>query len=84
MDVSSSEIRRRVAAGEPIEDLVPDAVGRFIAEHRLYSQPATHNRSGRWHPILRVPCCHATFNRHRTLVILSRPDDGNSIGVRSR
>jgi nicotinate-nucleotide adenylyltransferase len=36
-DVSSSEIRRRVAAGEPIDDLVPDAVATFIAQHKLYS-----------------------------------------------
>ena len=37
-DVSSSEIRRRVAAGEPIDNLVPDAVAEFITQHRLYSQ----------------------------------------------
>ena len=37
MNVSSTEIRRRVAAGEPITDLVPDAVARYIEAHRLYS-----------------------------------------------
>ena len=37
MNVSSTEIRRRVAAGEPIADLVPDAVARYIEAHRLYS-----------------------------------------------
>ena len=37
MNVSSTEIRRRVAAGEPITDLVPDAVARYIETHRLYS-----------------------------------------------
>jgi nicotinate-nucleotide adenylyltransferase len=36
MDISSSEIRRRVAVGESIDGLVPDAVAEFIAEHRLY------------------------------------------------
>ncbi|MBI4477914.1 MAG: nicotinate (nicotinamide) nucleotide adenylyltransferase, partial [Acidobacteria bacterium] len=35
-DVSSSEIRRRLAAGEPIEGLVPGAVARHIARHGLY------------------------------------------------
>ena len=38
MDVSSSEIRHRVAAGEPIDKLVPDAVAMFIAQHGLYSE----------------------------------------------
>ena len=36
MDVSSTEVRRRVAAGESIADLVPDAVARYIEQHRLY------------------------------------------------
>jgi len=38
VDVSSSEVRRRVAAGEAIDDLVPAAVARYIAEHGLYQQ----------------------------------------------
>jgi nicotinate-nucleotide adenylyltransferase len=37
-DVSSSEIRRRVAAGESIDNLVPNTVAEFITQHRLYSQ----------------------------------------------
>ena len=37
MDVSSTEVRRRVAAGESVADLVPEAVARYIEEHRLYS-----------------------------------------------
>jgi nicotinate-nucleotide adenylyltransferase len=36
--VSSSEIRRRVAAGEPIGDLVPAAVAREIERRGLYSE----------------------------------------------
>ncbi|HVS29782.1 MAG TPA: nicotinate-nucleotide adenylyltransferase [Solirubrobacteraceae bacterium] len=36
VDVSSSEVRRRVAAGEPIDELVPDAVARTIASEGLY------------------------------------------------
>ena len=35
-DVSSTEIRRRAAAGESIAALVPDAVAAHIARHGLY------------------------------------------------
>jgi nicotinate-nucleotide adenylyltransferase len=41
MDVSSTEVRRRVAAGESIAGLVPDAVARYIDQHRLYRKAAT-------------------------------------------
>ena len=34
--VSATEVRRRVAAGEPIDDLVPPAVAGYIAERGLY------------------------------------------------
>ncbi|MDO8568514.1 MAG: nicotinate-nucleotide adenylyltransferase [Dehalococcoidales bacterium] len=37
VDVSSSDIRRRVAGGLPINDLVPPAVVRYIQAHGLYS-----------------------------------------------
>jgi nicotinate-nucleotide adenylyltransferase len=36
IDVSSTLIRRRVAAGEPVRYLVPDAVADYIARKRLY------------------------------------------------
>jgi nicotinate-nucleotide adenylyltransferase len=36
VDVSSTAIRAAVAAGENIDDLVPAAVARYIAEHGLY------------------------------------------------
>ncbi|MFA5908534.1 MAG: nicotinate-nucleotide adenylyltransferase [Vicinamibacterales bacterium] len=35
-DVSSTEIRRRVRAGESIHGLVPEAIASYIATHRLY------------------------------------------------
>ena len=42
MDISSTDIRARIAHGEGITDLVPDSVARYIAQHRLYrgEQPA--------------------------------------------
>ena len=36
-DVSSTEIRRRVRAGESLSGLVPDTVAEYISTHRLYS-----------------------------------------------
>jgi len=36
MDVSATQIRHRVAAGEPIDDVVHPAVAAYIARHRLY------------------------------------------------
>jgi nicotinate-nucleotide adenylyltransferase len=39
MDISSTDIRARVAAGLPIDELVPAGVARYIAEHRLYQAP---------------------------------------------
>lgn len=36
LDISSTEIRRRVAAGEPIGELVPPAVARLIEELGVY------------------------------------------------
>jgi nicotinate-nucleotide adenylyltransferase len=36
MEVSSSEIRRRIAAGESIDGLVPPAVAAYITEKNLY------------------------------------------------
>jgi nicotinate-nucleotide adenylyltransferase len=36
VDVSSTEIRSRIAAGEPIDDIVPPAVAEYIAHRGLY------------------------------------------------
>ena len=38
MDVSSTEIRARIARGQDIHDLVPAPVARYIARHHLYQQ----------------------------------------------
>lgn len=40
MDISSTEIRRRVAAGEDVSSLVPVPVGAYIREHGLYREDA--------------------------------------------
>jgi nicotinate-nucleotide adenylyltransferase len=41
-DVSSSVVRRRLTAGEPIEEMVGAEVAGYIAEHELYGRrPAT-------------------------------------------
>ncbi len=39
LDVSSSDLRRRVAAGRPIRHLVPDEVCDLIADRELYALP---------------------------------------------
>lgn len=36
LEISSTDIRRRIAIGEGIEDLVPTAVEEYIRENRLY------------------------------------------------
>jgi len=39
IEVSSTDVRRRVADGRSIRFLVPPAVEEYIARHRLYSKP---------------------------------------------
>jgi len=41
LDVSSSEVRTRVAAGRSIDELVPPAVAAYIDEHGLYGTAVT-------------------------------------------
>jgi nicotinate-nucleotide adenylyltransferase len=36
VDISSTELRARIAEGRTIRGFVPDAVAHYIAEHRLY------------------------------------------------
>jgi nicotinate-nucleotide adenylyltransferase len=44
-DVSSTDIRRRLRAGQSISGLVPPAVEAHILRHRLYVEPLTANIS---------------------------------------
>ena len=39
MHLSSTDIRQRVATGQPIEHMVLPAVARYIAQHGLYASP---------------------------------------------
>ena len=45
MDVSSTEIRKRVANGQGIDALVPPAVARYIEQHNLYRRTDLHGHS---------------------------------------
>ena len=46
-DVSSTEVRRRLAAGESITDLVPTDVETYIGQHGLYSRGDAGARFGK-------------------------------------
>lgn len=37
-DISGSELREKIARGEPVGDCLPPAVERYVAEHRLYRE----------------------------------------------
>jgi nicotinate-nucleotide adenylyltransferase len=45
MDISSTDIRARIAQHESIDDLVPAGVARYIEQHRLYQEPPSQARS---------------------------------------
>ena len=44
LSVSSTEVRARIQAGRSVRYLVPDAVGRYIADHGLYLPLASRMR----------------------------------------
>lgn len=48
-DVSSTEVRRRLLAGEPLEGLVPPAVGIHIRQHGLYRDIHAASRADHLH-----------------------------------
>ena len=39
VDISATEIRRRVSRGQPIRYWVPDPVAEYVKRHRLYLDP---------------------------------------------
>ncbi len=45
MEISSSGIRARARAGQPIDELVPRAVADYLRAHRLYREPGTATAS---------------------------------------
>lgn len=51
VDVSASELRRRVAQGKPIRYLVPDVVLAYIRERRLYRQPRENLAEAAAYPV---------------------------------
>ncbi len=47
IEISGTELRRRISLGEPVRYLVPDAVGAYIAENNLYrGEPSAPPRNG--------------------------------------
>jgi nicotinate-nucleotide adenylyltransferase len=50
VDVSSTDIRRRAAAGESLDDLVPESVAQYIRNHDVYCQGGNvRRRQGEHH-----------------------------------
>ncbi|OGO57602.1 MAG: nicotinate (nicotinamide) nucleotide adenylyltransferase [Chloroflexi bacterium RBG_16_72_14] len=45
LPISGSVVRRRAAAGRSVRYLVPEAVANYIAEHRLYTEPARRTQT---------------------------------------
>jgi len=48
-DVSSTEIRRRLRAGEPLTGLVPASVEAHIRQHDLYNEASFHSTADQLH-----------------------------------
>lgn len=45
LPISGSVVRRRAAVGRSVRYLVPDAVARYIADHKLYTEPARRTQT---------------------------------------
>ena len=45
IDISSAELRRMTALGEPIDAFVPGPVARYIQKHHLYQEVAECRKS---------------------------------------
>ena len=48
LDISATDIRARIAAGQDISKLVPPEVARYIETHRLYAGPAAGGETPHW------------------------------------
>jgi nicotinate-nucleotide adenylyltransferase len=44
-DVASTDLRQRLEAGDPCDDLLPAAISQYIHIHRLYRPPSHPERS---------------------------------------
>jgi nicotinate-nucleotide adenylyltransferase len=65
-DISSTDIRARLAAGHPIDDLVPTPLGHYIQNHGLYGSSATEVRLKADTPSAAVDDLHGETERfHR-------------------
>jgi nicotinate-nucleotide adenylyltransferase len=47
LDISSTDLRRRFASGEPVRYLLPEAVERYVRDHGLYGAATPFTRSPR-------------------------------------
>jgi nicotinate-nucleotide adenylyltransferase len=47
LDISSTDIRRRIAEHKSIRYLVPDAVAEYIRSHAVYAPPDGSHRSSK-------------------------------------
>lgn len=50
LEISSTELRRRIAAGVPVSYLMPSAVSSYLAKHGLYREPDELSGAGASRP----------------------------------
>ena len=70
--ISSTDVRDRVASGRPIDYLVPEGVGRYIAKRGLYRQDARMTERHRHRPDKKADKARRAKPRVRALRV--RPD----------